>query len=377
VNTWPGKYVIGLTGNIATGKSVVRRMLEHLGAYGIDADALGHRAISKEAPGYQQVLDVFGSWILNHDSDIDRTKLARVVFINKEALEELEQIIHPLVKQAVDILVRRSKHKIIVIEAIKLLEAGLGKISDSIWVTYAPQDVQMFRLIHKRGLSETAAKNRISSQSSHEIKLGAADVVIHSDKSFEDTWHQVQNAWNATIPTKLRYVQDEVTTIKDQYEVSRAKPDDAANLATFIKTCNNDYAHITPENVMAGFGQKAFLLIRKEKHIFGIMGWQVENLVARVDEIYIDKSLPFNKIVNIMIREIEKASVELLCEVVIIFLPPELAMRDMVWKSLGYEICSIQTLGVRAWQEAAIESLPAGTSMRYKKLREDLILRPV
>ena len=57
MSTWPGKYVIGLTGNIATGKSVVRKMLEHQGAYGIDADALGHRAIAKDAPGYQAVIE--------------------------------------------------------------------------------------------------------------------------------------------------------------------------------------------------------------------------------------------------------------------------------------------------------------------------------
>ena len=77
---WPGKFVIGLTGNIATGKSVVRKMLEHLGAYGIDADALGHRAIARDAPGYKPVLDTFGKWILAPDGQIDRGKLARVVF---------------------------------------------------------------------------------------------------------------------------------------------------------------------------------------------------------------------------------------------------------------------------------------------------------
>jgi dephospho-CoA kinase len=79
MSAWPGKYVIGLTGNIATGKSVVRKMLEHLGAYGIDADALAHRAIAKDAPGYQPVLDTFGSWILTPEGQIDRTKLGRIV----------------------------------------------------------------------------------------------------------------------------------------------------------------------------------------------------------------------------------------------------------------------------------------------------------
>src|SRR5215208_831246 len=108
VSNWPGKYVIGLTGNIATGKSVVRRMLEHLGAYTIDADALSHRVISKGAPGYQPVLDKFGTWLLDKDGQIDRAKLGRLAFADGEALVQLEDIIHPYVGQAVDILVKRA-----------------------------------------------------------------------------------------------------------------------------------------------------------------------------------------------------------------------------------------------------------------------------
>jgi dephospho-CoA kinase len=92
VSKWANKYVIGLIGNIGTGKSVVRRMLEHLGAYGIDADALGHRAFARGAPGYQPVLDIFGKWILNPESEIDRHKLGRVVFSDPEAMKQLERL---------------------------------------------------------------------------------------------------------------------------------------------------------------------------------------------------------------------------------------------------------------------------------------------
>jgi dephospho-CoA kinase len=75
VSKWVGKYVIGLTGNIGTGKSVVRRMLEHLGAYSIDADKLAHRAIAKGAPGYAPVVQTFGRWILAADGQIDRARI--------------------------------------------------------------------------------------------------------------------------------------------------------------------------------------------------------------------------------------------------------------------------------------------------------------
>ena len=95
---WPGRYVIGLTGNIATGKSVVRRMLEHLGAFGIDADALAHRTFAPEAPGYQPLIQAFGPEILQPDGRVDRAKLGGVVFSDPQALVRLESIVHPLVR---------------------------------------------------------------------------------------------------------------------------------------------------------------------------------------------------------------------------------------------------------------------------------------
>ncbi len=146
MSKWVGKYVIGLTGNIGTGKSVVRRMLEHLGAYGIDADALSHRVTAKDAPGYQPIVKTFGRWILGPDGQIDRGKLARVVFSDPEALKTLEGVVHPLVNQAIDFLIQRSKQRVVVVEAIKLLEAGIGKQCDTIWVTYAPPETQAARL---------------------------------------------------------------------------------------------------------------------------------------------------------------------------------------------------------------------------------------
>ena len=118
MSRWPGKYVIGLTGSIGTGKSVVRRMLEHLGAYGIDADALAHRAMAKGAPGYDPILRAFGRFLLTPEEQIDRARLGRLVFNDPDALAVLEHILHPLVLQAVDLLVKRAPHKVVVIEAI-------------------------------------------------------------------------------------------------------------------------------------------------------------------------------------------------------------------------------------------------------------------
>src|SRR5512133_2420225 len=108
MSAWPGKFVIGLTGNIGTGKSVVRKMLEHLGGYGIDADALANRATSKGSPAYQPVVNMFGKFILGPDDQIDHSRLARLVFTDPDALAQLEAVVHPLVSQALDILIRRA-----------------------------------------------------------------------------------------------------------------------------------------------------------------------------------------------------------------------------------------------------------------------------
>ena len=144
MSRWPGKYVIGLTGNIATGKSVLRKMLEHLGAYGIDADALSHRAMAKGAPGFPLVVKSFGEWIVDDEGQIDRARLAKVVFSDPGALEKLENIVHPLVTHAIDLLIRRAKHTVVVIEAIKLLEGDLAAGSDAVWVVYAQGEAPGF-----------------------------------------------------------------------------------------------------------------------------------------------------------------------------------------------------------------------------------------
>src|SRR5712692_1902337 len=198
-NRWPGKYVIGLTGNIATGKSVVRKMLEHLGAFGLDADALSHQAIARSGPAYAAVVKHFGEWLLNEQGEINRARLARVVFSDAAALAELEDIIHPLVGQAVDFLVRRTRSSVAVVEAIKLIESGLANDCDALWVVTVPENMQVGRLIAKRKMSPAEARQRIAAQAPQAAKLKAAVVTIDDSGTFEDTWTQVQTAFNKII----------------------------------------------------------------------------------------------------------------------------------------------------------------------------------
>lgn len=377
MSKWPGKFVIGLTGNIATGKSVVRKMLEHLGAYGIDADALAHRAIAKGAPGYQPVIDIFGRWILDAQGEIDRAKLGRLVFNDPEALKQLEAIVHPLVEQAIDLMIQRARQPVIVIEAIKLLEGKFANACDSIWVTTAPQEIQQQRLMEKRGMSAEDALQRIRAQSPQEQKIAAAQVVIQNSGSFEETWKQVVAAWKkiAPLPETMPAMAKKMEA--GELSVQRGRPRDSAEIAAFITRVSKGARTLSAEDIMAAFGEKAFLLLLSGQQLVGLAGWQVENLVARTTDIYVDTAAPLPQALRTLIGEVENASRDLQCEVSLVFVPPQLANEEGIWKELGYERRPPRALGVRAWQEAALESMPPNTIMLFKQLRQDRVLRPI
>ncbi len=376
MSNWPGKYVIGLTGNIATGKSVVRRMLEHLGAYTIDADALSHRAIAKGAPGYKPVVEYFGKWILNADGEIDRGKLGELAFRDSSALEKLEDIIHPLVAQAVDVLIKRAAQPVIVVEAIKLLESELRQGCDAIWITYAPEEIQIERLMRKRGLRREQAIQRISAQSPQSSKVAAADVVIRNIGSYDDLWKQVSRAWKQTVPTEPT----QPTIIRKaagEFSVARGKPKNSADIAEFINRLSRNQRHVTADDIMADFGDKAYMLLQLENKLVGLAAWQVENLVARTTDLYLDPSIDVDKGLEALIREVERASADLQCEASLVFPSADLEKRAGVWKKLGYEERQPDSLGIQAWTDAALESKPKDGVLFFKQLRQDRVLRPI
>ena len=378
LSTTPGKYIIGLTGNIATGKSVVRRMLEHLGAYTIDADALSHRAIAKGAPGYQSVVNEFGKWILDPHGEIDRSKLASIIFRDPAALAELEAAIHPLVVQAIHLLVKRASQPIVAVEAIKILESGLKKECDSIWVTYAPEEVQIERLIRKRNLTRQDAQQRIGSQAAQSEKIAAANIVIRNTGSYDDLWKQVTTAWKQISPATAEITRPPVIKQARNFIVLRGKPKNSEAIAQLINHLSKGRQKMSGENVMASFGDKAYMLLQLQDQMVGVAGWQVENLVARTTDLYMENGIDLQIGLEMLMAEVEQASHDLQCEVSLIFPEAELANLSMVWKKLGYEQRTPSTLGVQAWQDAAIESMPQGSNLLlFKQLRQDRVLRPI
>jgi dephospho-CoA kinase len=200
---WSDRFIIGLTGNIGTGKSMVRRMLQVLGAYGIDGDLLAYQAAQKDSTGYHQVLAAFGPSILAPDGCIDRKNLGQIVFDDPALLVQLEAIIHPIVIAEVDRLLMENPAPVNVIEAIKLLESDLGPDCDSIWVTTATPETQRRRLVEDRGMTAELAAQRIAVQTDPALKIAAAQVVLTNDGSIIDLWRQVSLSWNSILARQI------------------------------------------------------------------------------------------------------------------------------------------------------------------------------
>jgi dephospho-CoA kinase len=376
MSAWQGKYAIGLTGNIATGKSVVRKMLEHLGAYGIDADVLSHRAIMKTSPGYQPVIDTFGRWVLGANDEIDRSKLGELVFKNPDAMMRLETIIHPLVRQALDVLVNKTSNRIIVVEAIKLLESDIHNLCDQVWVTMASSDLQLERMMEKRNLTRREAENRINAQLPATAKLTKADVVIENNGSFEKTWKQVYDAWQAITQDEPDF-KEAPSKSYGKLDVRRATPEAAEQIAAYMSLQSRSKKKMTKDDIMAAFGEKAYMLLLSEEDIIGLLGWQVENLITRVDDVMLNEGLASQNGLKALMNYVEESSKELQSEAALLFLPPSLAQHEDLWGSLGYEARTVKDLQVKAWQNAVMESMPPGTVLLFKQLRKDRVLRPM
>jgi dephospho-CoA kinase len=188
--------VIGLTGNIATGKSTVLEYLARLGAYIIDADKLAHQAMTPEGPAYHAVVAEFGPAILNPDKTINRKALGRIVFTNADLLNKLEQIVHPAVFKMTLALVENSPSSVIVLEAVKLLEAGpMFSQCDEVWVVTAQPEVQIKRLRENRGMDEATARQRMGMQSPQAAKIYQADRVIDNSGTLEELYAQLDAIW--------------------------------------------------------------------------------------------------------------------------------------------------------------------------------------
>jgi dephospho-CoA kinase len=188
---------LGITGNIACGKTSVGQMLLELGAERyIDADALVHKLYESGQPIAVQVAEAFGPSVMAANGSVDRKALGAVVFQDAEAMRRLEAIVHPAVGGALLQELSLVSHSgIAVIDAVKLLEGGSGGFCQSKWLVICPEEQELTRLMARNHLSEEEAQARLRAQPPLANKLALVDEVIDNGGSLEDTRRQVVAAF--------------------------------------------------------------------------------------------------------------------------------------------------------------------------------------
>ncbi len=191
--------MLGLTGGIAAGKSLVSGFLKEAGFPILDADQIARDVVRRGLAAYKKIVQTFGSGILQADGEIDRLKLARLVFDDAEKRRLLEAIMHPeIFKKVADSVaaLQKAGHRMIVIDAALLFESGLSDYVDKTLLVRAAPQVQLLRLMERDRLEETEALRRIGSQMPDAEKQKKADFVIDNSGSIEDTRRQTLEILN-------------------------------------------------------------------------------------------------------------------------------------------------------------------------------------
>ena len=195
---------VGLTGGIATGKSLVGGMFAELGAHIIDADKIGHELMAPGEPVYDEIVKRFGTEILNPDKTVNRAKLAELAFDQRRPrIYELNSLLHPGIikryEKRMEEISAREPNAIVMLEAALLLEAGLRKRFDRIIVVSCKPQQRIERWEQRQNVDADAARRevtrRMMAQAPQEAKIQAADFVIDNSGTVEDTRRQVENVF--------------------------------------------------------------------------------------------------------------------------------------------------------------------------------------
>ena len=192
--------LVGLTGNIASGKSTVAQLFARWGATLIDADVLARQAVNVGMPAYQAIVERWGEGVTSPDGPIDRRELRQRVFSDSEQLEALNAIVHPEVQRLRDQLVddaRRRGDRVVVCDIPLLFERRLAEQFDRIVLVDAPRPVRMERLVRDRGIEATEAMKMIASQMPAELKRARADYLIDNTGTQQELETRAREVWGA------------------------------------------------------------------------------------------------------------------------------------------------------------------------------------
>jgi dephospho-CoA kinase len=192
-------YTVGLTGNIACGKSTVGQMLVQLGADYVDTDGVVHDLLAQDTPQAREIIERFGSHVGAPDGGIIRSALGAIVFADPAKLRELESILYPRVEEIVDERIASTRAPVIVIDGVRIFESGLADRLDELWVVICSSDVQRARLARDRSMAPNDIEARLSSQPALEAKLARADVIIDNSGDPDETRKAAESGYSAAL----------------------------------------------------------------------------------------------------------------------------------------------------------------------------------
>lgn len=193
---------IGLTGGIASGKSTVSAHLKHLGAYVIDADIVSREITKKGSFVLQKLKDELGKEIVDNDGNLNRPLVRNIVFNDAVMLKKLNKVIHPEIIREISSRIEDVCNKdipVVVVDAALLIETGIYKKMDQVWLVFLEKQVQIERLMKRDNISYTDALNIIKSQMELEQKVKYADYIIDNNFTEEYTLKQTENLWNKVL----------------------------------------------------------------------------------------------------------------------------------------------------------------------------------
>ena len=194
--------VIGVTGGVGTGKSEVSRSLEGLGATIIDADRVGHSIYLPDTQGWKEVVETFGKEVLQPNREVDRRALGAIVFSDPTALEKLNAITHPKIRQRISELIQEERGKgstAVVVEAAILIEANWVDLVDEVWVATSDPDAVVQRIQQRNNLPEEQIRSRIAAQMPQDERVKHATVVVENDGNLEALYKRVRGLWENRV----------------------------------------------------------------------------------------------------------------------------------------------------------------------------------
>ena len=190
---------VGLTGNIAAGKSSVADVWRGLGATVIDADELARRAVDPGTPAHAAIAAEWGDEVVDAGGELDRAALRRIVFSDPDARERLEQIVHPAVAELREALYREAERRgdrVIVADIPLLFEVGLVDEFDVVVLVDAPEETRLVRLVGDRGMDPEEARQMIAAQMKSELKRARADYVIENTDTVGELQRRAREVWD-------------------------------------------------------------------------------------------------------------------------------------------------------------------------------------